>query len=258
MKTRLNKRSKQTGAGFASSHQRKSSAQAEFEDKRDSSAVQNCVMQDVDKSPMMAMQRKQLEDSITDPVQRIEDEEELLQGKFDSVQRQGDLEDEELMQGKFSEPVQRQGLEEEELLQGKFSQTLQRQGPEEEELLQGKFSEPVQREQESSAVPNQTGMPDNLKQGIESLSGMEMSDVRVHYNSPKPAQLSAHAFAQGNDIHLGSGQEKHLPHEAWHTVQQRQGRVQPTTQMAGEKINDDAGLEREADVMGEKALQYKK
>jgi len=51
----------------------------------------------------------------------------------------------------------------------------------------------------------------------------------VHYNSDKPAQLQAHAYAQGTDIHLASGQEKHLPHEAWHVVQQKQGRVKPTT-----------------------------
>ena len=45
-----------------------------------------------------------------------------------------------------------------------------------------------------------------------------MDDVNVHYNSNKPAQLQAHAYAQGTDIHLGPGQEKHLPHEAWHVV----------------------------------------
>jgi len=151
--------------------------------------------------------------------------------------------------------TQRQGVEEEELLQGKF-QTLQRQSPEEEELMQGKF-DTVQR-QADSASANQTGMPDNLKSGIESLSGIDMSDVRVHRNSSKPAQLNALAYAQGSDIHLASGQEQHLPHEAWHTVQQRQGRVQPTMQMEGQQINDDAGLEQEADVMGAKALQYKK
>ncbi len=115
-------------------------------------------------------------------------------------------------------------------------------------LVQRK-EDPIQTQKES----NKTGMPDNLKSGIESLSGMDMSDVRVHYNSPKPMQMNAHAYAQGNQIHLGSGQEKHLPHEAWHVVQQRQGRVQPTTQFQGQAINDDPGLEREADVMGNKA-----
>jgi hypothetical protein len=102
-------------------------------------------------------------------------------------------------------------------------------------------------------APNLTGMPHPLKSGIEALSGMDMSDVRVHRNSSKPAQLSALAYAQGNDIHLGPGQDGHLGHEAWHVVQQRQGRVQATMQMAGVGVNDDAGLELEADLMGAKA-----
>ena len=91
---------------------------------------------------------------------------------------------------------------------------------------------------------NNTGLPDDLKSGIENLSGYAMDDVKVHYNSDKPTQLNAHAYAQGTDIHLASGQEKHLPHEAWHVVQQKQGRVQPTMQMKGKvNINDDEDLE---------------
>lgn len=112
-----------------------------------------------------------------------------------------------------------------------------------------KDEEPVQR------VENKTGMSDNLKSGIENLSGISMDDVRVHTNSSKPAQLQAHAYTQGTDIHVASGQEKHVPHEAWHVVQQKQGRVEPTTQMKGVNINDDAGLETEADVMGAKAAK---
>lgn len=103
---------------------------------------------------------------------------------------------------------------------------------------------------------NNTGMPDKLKSGIESISGYDMSDVNVHYNSAKPAQLNALAYAQGTNIHVAPGQEKHVPHEAWHVVQQKQGRVKPTIQMkAGIQVNDDPGLENEADVMGAKALQ---
>ncbi len=105
---------------------------------------------------------------------------------------------------------------------------------------------------------NKTGLPDNLKTGIENLSGFSMDDTRVHYNSSQPAQLNALAYAQGSDIHVGPGQEKHLPHEAWHVVQQKQGRVKPTLQMKeGVPVNDDAGLEHEADVMGAKAVQMK-
>lgn len=103
---------------------------------------------------------------------------------------------------------------------------------------------------------NQTGLPNQLKAGVEALSGVSLDNVRVHYHSSKPAQLNAKAYAQGSDIHLGPGQEAHLPHEAWHVVQQAQGRVKATTQMKGDvPVNDDPTLEHEADVMGQKALQ---
>ena len=97
-------------------------------------------------------------------------------------------------------------------------------------------------------------MPDRLKAGVEALSGLDMSGVRVQANSPEPARVNALAYAQGNDIHLAPGQERHLPHEAWHVVQQRQGRVQPTLQAHGAAVNDDPSLEREADVMGAQAM----
>jgi len=128
---------------------------------------------------------------------------------------------------------------------------------EDEELLQGKFTaeSPVQLAQQPKAKPNTTGLPDNLKAGVESLSGLSLDNVKVHYNSSEPAQLNAHAYAQGTDIHLGPGQEQHLPHEAWHVVQQAKGRVKPTMQMKGKvNVNDDAALEKEADVMGDNAL----
>jgi hypothetical protein len=105
--------------------------------------------------------------------------------------------------------------------------------------------------------PNNTGMPDNLKSGIESLSGFSMDDVRVHYNSSKPATVQALAYTQGTDIHVAPGQEKHLPHEAWHVAQQMAGRVSPTTNVNGMPVNDNTALEHEADVMGEKAVQCK-
>ncbi|WP_199119171.1 DUF4157 domain-containing protein [Pedobacter sp. ASV28] len=142
------------------------------------------------------------------------------------------------------------------ILQSYKDKTAQRQ-PVEEELFQGKFStaqngveeeEPLQKEE------NNTGLPDNLKSGVEHLSGYCMDNVKVHYNSTQPATLQAHAYAQGTDIHIASGQEKHLPHEAWHVVQQKQGRVKPTMQLKGTvPVNDDTGLEKEADMMGGRA-----
>jgi hypothetical protein len=208
------------------------------------------------------------------PIQRqkIPEEEEPLQGMFENkpekencsscMQMQEILEEGEPLQGKMIETVQRLKIpEEEEKLQMKS--IVQRQEIlDEDEPIQGKMietiqlqeipdeEEPLQRKRE-----NNTGMPDNLKAGVESLSGIDMSDVRVHYNSDEPSEVGALAYTQGTNIHVAPGQERHLPHEAWHVVQQAQGRVKPTMQMKGLAVNDDVGLEREADVMGAKALQ---
>ena len=97
------------------------------------------------------------------------------------------------------------------------------------------------------------GMPSNLMSGLEHLAGVDLSAVRIHYNSSRPAQLNALAYTYGTDIQIAPGQEKHLPHEGWHVVQQLQGRVKPTMQVKGMLANDNEGLEREADVMGAKA-----
>lgn len=232
-------------------------AAVQLVDNRTAAIAQRKLTTTINNSPKQVAQQQQLntlfghavqlqsmdEDELqmktdTDPLQRMgEEEEELLQGQFETAQRQGDLEDEELLQGKFNTAQKQDNLEDEELLQGKFGVT------------------PIQRQQDHT--PNNTGLPDNLKAGIENLSGYSMDDVSVHFNSPKPAQVQAHAYAQGTDIHLASGQEKHLPHEAWHVVQQRQGRVQPTKNIAGVQVNDDEGLEREADLMGGRAVQAK-
>ncbi|MBB6238528.1 hypothetical protein HDC90_003167 [Pedobacter sp. AK013] len=96
-------------------------------------------------------------------------------------------------------------------------------------------------------------LPDNLKNGIEALSGISMDDVNIHYNSDKPAQLAASAYAQGTDIQIAPGQQGHLPHEAWHVVQQKKGKVKPTAQLKPNAIINDAGLEKKANEMGSKA-----
>jgi hypothetical protein len=101
-----------------------------------------------------------------------------------------------------------------------------------------------------------TGLPKALKQGIEDLSGLSMSEVRVHRNSDRPAQLEAAAFAEGQEIHAAPGQDEHLPHEAWHVVQQAKGRASATAQVKGAPaVNDDAALAREADRMGAEAVR---
>lgn len=173
-----------------------------------------------------------------------------------ALQRQEGLKGDELQM----KVAQKQEPEEEEQLRGEVEPPVQRQvGLEEDEKLsQSRFADhetPAQRYRSDKASVNRTGMPDQLKSGLEQLSGMDLSDVRVRYNSPKPSDVNALAYAQGRDIHLSPGQEKHLPHEGWHVVQQMQERVRATKQTHGLAINDDKGLEREADVMGAKAMR---
>ncbi len=117
-----------------------------------------------------------------------------------------------------------------------------------QQTLSGLLNPPVQRR------PNRTGLPDGLKSGVENLSGLSLDDVRVHYNAASAAPLQAAAYTRGSEIHMAPGQEQHLAHEAWHVVQQKQGRVPSTGAIGGVPLNDDPALEHEADVMGGKAL----
>lgn len=98
-------------------------------------------------------------------------------------------------------------------------------------------------------------LPACLKEGMEAVSGVNLERVRVHYNSRKPAEVYAHAYAQGLDIHLAPGQEHHLPHELGHVVQQKLGMVQPTRKVNGMAVNDDVGLELHATELGEMAVR---
>ena len=48
------------------------------------------------------------------------------------------------------------------------------------------------------------------------------------------------AEEQGVGIHEAPGQERHLPHEAWHVAQQMAGRVDPGIEVGHFVINDDS------------------
>jgi hypothetical protein len=191
----------------------------------------------IGRSPRMLTQRRALDAAFGGAIQREADgleDEDLLQARMASVAQRAEIEeDEELpLQARMADGVGQRVVEDEDdeaLLQGRFEGAAVQRVEESAESGDLSAAAPT-----ATAAPlNDTGMPNQLKAGIESLSGMDMSDVRVHRNSDKPAQLSALAYAQGNDIHLGPGQEQHLPHEVWHVVQQRQGRVRETVQMAG-------------------------
>lgn len=106
------------------------------------------------------------------------------------------------------------------------------------------------------SLPATDGLPAGLQSVMEAMSGFSLADVVVHRNSTEPSRLGAAAFAQGNQIHVAPGQERHLPHEAWHVVQQKQGRVAAALQMKRDVAADgDIALEREADMMGKAATE---
>ena len=90
--------------------------------------------------------------------------------------------------------------------------------------------------------------PDPRVASIEKESGISFADVKIHYASDKPKEFGALAYAYGNDVYLGSGQEKHLKHELGHVVQQRQGIVKPTMQLKGYPVNNESKLEKDADI----------
>ncbi|WP_198145044.1 eCIS core domain-containing protein [Microscilla marina] len=117
---------------------------------------------------------------------------------------------------------------------------------------------PIQRAEKGKPSSQGSSTETQLKHNVSQLMGVDVTDTQVHYNSDKPTQLKAEAFAQGNEVHLAPGKERHLGHELAHIGQQKQGRVKPTLQMkGGTSINDDPQLEQEADKIGDKALQMK-
>ncbi len=114
----------------------------------------------------------------------------------------------------------------------------------------------VQKNSADKALPDSSvKAPGQLKNRFEQMSGLSFQEVQIHYSSSRPAAVGAQAYAAGNHVYLGPGQERHLPHELGHVLQQKQGRVQPTMQLGDVRINCDAALEHEADMLGRQAMQ---
>jgi len=105
-------------------------------------------------------------------------------------------------------------------------------------------------------------MPENVQKKMESSFGADFSGVKVH-EGPEAPSVGALAYTQGSNIHFAPGTyspdtqkgQSLLGHELAHVVQQREGRVKPTTQAKGLPVNDDSALEKEADVAGIKAAK---
>lgn len=111
----------------------------------------------------------------------------------------------------------------------------------------------AKKNEKTAPEKDKTGIPNRMKKGFEHSSGFSFDDVRVHYNSEKPAQLHAHAYTQGNEVYVAPGQEKHLPHELGHVVQQKSDMVKPTGEIGGLPLNDDEAMENGADMIAKRA-----
>lgn len=119
--------------------------------------------------------------------------------------------------------------------------------PKKEKKAQAKMAGPAQLKDQSRDVIGKMG----------EAMGADFSNVNIHEGS-KASAVGALAYTQGNDIHFAQGKfdtssnsgKALLGHELAHVVQQREGRVQPTTSINGLPVNDSPKLESEADAIG--------
>ncbi len=195
------------------------------------------------------------------PIQRLEipDEEDLqMKSMGEPIQKMEEA-DEELQMKSVGEPIQKMGgLEDEELQMKPIGEPIQKMGGLEDEELQMKLKGvPIQRKSPDG------GLPSGIKEQMESALGADFSGVKINEGNEASA-VNALAYAQGNDLHFAPGQYKPeteegrslLGHELAHVVQQREGRVETTTEANGMPVNDDPSLEKEADVLGSKAAKH--
>ncbi len=246
----------------------------EMPDNRQMSAMQAKMLetmqrQEEDEEPVQGKFTTQLQEEDDELAQgkfvsqlQGDDEEESMQGKFTAQLQE---EDDELLQGKFAAQMQE---EDDELLQGKF--TTQMQGEDEEELLQGKFVGQLHADTESISAPggepdhdDKTGLPDDVRQGMEEAIGGNFSSVQFVTESKKAEEVGALAFTQGKNVEFAPGQFKPdttaglelIGHELTHVDQQDKGTVEPTMEIGEMLVNDDKSKETEADDKGKAAAR---
>lgn len=121
------------------------------------------------------------------------------------------------------------------------------------DTARGERGQPVGNRAMGRLLGGGDGLPPRLQAGLEQMSGFDLSGVRVRRGSAEPARHGALAHARGMEIHVRSGHDDKLGEEAWHVVQQLQGRVRPTGVTGGRPTNADPGLEREAVARGAEA-----
>jgi len=110
---------------------------------------------------------------------------------------------------------------------------------------------------------NSTGMPNDVRDKMETAFNTDFSDVKIHNNSPESEKIGAIAYTQGTDLHFTTGAfnpettkgQEVLGHELTHVVQQKQGSVQANEHFGGLALNTSSHLEKQADLFGTKAAQ---
>jgi len=107
-------------------------------------------------------------------------------------------------------------------------------------------------------------LPEDLQEKIENSFGQDFSNVNIQKNSKEAIGLNARAFTKGDSIHFAPSEfnpnsekgKNLIGHEFTHVTQQRSGVVKPTSVMGeGLNLNNDRGLESEADYFGQKAVR---
>lgn len=212
----------------------------------------------IESSSLLTLQQKKL-DAMFGTLQRDEELEEeskiqkksVVQREVEEEEGESELEDKNIT-GSFQAKISNDDAEE--LTQQKAIQRDSEMEEDEEKPVEMKAS-PAQKQE------NNTGMPDSVKSKMESSFNTDFSNVKVHPNSSKAPEVGALAYTQGHDVHFAPGQfmpesgagQQLLGHELAHVVQQREGRVKPTTEIAGMPVNDNPSLENEADTLGAKA-----
>lgn len=119
--------------------------------------------------------------------------------------------------------------------------------------------------QDNGSGKSSNGLPQTVQAKMEQTLGADFSGVNIHAESSKASEAGALAYTQGKDVHFAPGQfqpdtqkgQELIGHELTHVVQQQKGQVRPTGEVNGMALNDDPGLEQQADIMGAKAAQAK-
>jgi len=141
---------------------------------------------------------------------------------------------------------------------------VQKQGKEEEEI-QKKNNPSCSSETVSQSNGIKASMPNDVQAKMENSFGTSFSNVNIHQNDNSAVRMGALAFARGNNVHFAPGQyspntskgQELLGHELSHVVQQRSGRVKPTTQGKGIPVNDSPCIGTRSGCNGQKSCGWK-